>query len=140
LPRLDGADPVPILSRSLRESLPALRRGDAAAVGVSGRDLNLQVVLYGKQERFDQPEGELKGVQDSKFSGPAQLAERVLAAKRFDTCLTRQALTWLSGRGLSNREVLGTPLVASVQSHGRLLPLLADYFTSDVFLFRKEEP
>jgi hypothetical protein len=84
-------------------------------------------------------QGTIVGLDNSDFSGPAELAKQLQATNRLPLCLVQHTLTWLYGRGTSSADDAAlAPLVASLaNSNFRFKEVLATYFASDAFIYRK---
>jgi len=83
-------------------------------------------------------EGELPGV--GTFSGPAELADRLVESGELERCTTQQYLQFAMGRELSpdDAEVVDAVYEAFETNDFDFRSLMADYATGDAFSYRRE--
>jgi hypothetical protein len=84
--------------------------------------------------------GALPGL--GEFSGPKQLAERLIASEQLDGCVVKQYLSFALGRGLLDAEArVLADLTQRFQRQGRSFrELMLAFVESDAFARRKETP
>jgi hypothetical protein len=78
------------------------------------------------------------GEVDGPFDGPTELSAKLASSARAKQCIVRQVFRFVSGRNETEKDacVLKRAL-ESFSASGRLEDVAVEYFTSDVFLYRK---
>ncbi len=92
----------------------------------------------GKPECIIEAKGALPGI--GAFTGPAELAQRLVESGGIDACAVRQYMTYAYGREITKEEKERVDMMAEAFTAGGsdFAAMMAEYVADDIFGFRRE--